>query len=66
MLSNNPNVNYNFILQYFLETIEEHAPLKRKLIKDNQASFMKKDFNKAIYTRNRLKYKYWREQSKEK
>ena len=33
MLSNDPNMNYNSIIQDFLETIEKHAPLKTKLVK---------------------------------
>ena len=32
MSSNDPNVNYKFITENVLETIDENAPLKKKLM----------------------------------
>ena len=58
MSSNDPNVNYKSITENFLEAIDKHAPLKKKLVRGNQAPFMNRDFQKAIYTRTRLKNKY--------
>ena len=65
MSSNDTNVNYKSITENFLEAIDKHAPLKKKLVRGNQAPFMNRDFQKAIYTRTRLKNKYWRDPSSE-
>ena len=65
MPSNDPNVNYKLITENFLEAIDKHAALKKKLVRGNQAPFMNRDFQKAIYTRTRLKNKYWRDPSRE-
>ena len=55
MSTNDPNVNYKSITENFLETIDKHAPLKKKFIRGNHAHFMNRDFQKAIYSRARLK-----------
>ena len=65
MSSNDPNVNYKSITENFLEVIDKHAPLKKKLVRGKQAPFMNRDFQKAIYTRTRPKNKNWRDPSKE-
>ena len=65
MPSNDPNVNYKSITENFLEVIDKHAPLKKKPARGNQAPFMNRDFQKAIYTKTRLKNKYWRDPSRE-
>ena len=65
MPSNDPNVNYKSVTENFLETIDKHAPLKKKFIRGNRARFINRDFQKAIYTRIRLKNKYWRDPSRE-
>ena len=65
MSSNDPNLNYKSITENFLEAIDKHAPLKKKFVRGNQAPFMNREFQKAIYTRTRLKNKYWRDSSRE-
>ena len=55
MSANDPNVNYKFITETFLEAMDKHAPVKKKLGRGNQAPFMNRDFQKAICTRTRLK-----------
>ena len=65
MSSNDPNINCKSITENLLEVIDKHAPLKKKLVRGNQAPFMNRDFQKAIYTRTRLKNKYWRDPSRE-
>ena len=42
--SNDPNVNYKSITENFLEVIDKHAPLKKKLVRGKQAPFMNRDF----------------------
>ena len=49
------------ITENFLETIDKHAPLKKKFVRGNQAPFMNREYQKAIYTRTRLKNKNWRD-----
>ena len=40
MSSNDSNVDYKSITENVLGTIDKHAPLKRKVIRGNQAPFM--------------------------
>ena len=65
MSSNDPNINCKSITENFLEAIDKHAPLKKKFVRVNQALFMNREFRKAIYTRTRLKNKYWQDRSRE-
>ena len=65
MSSIDPNVNYKSITKNFVEAIDKHAPLKKKFVRGNQAPFVNREFQKAIYTRTRLKNKYWRDPSRE-
>ena len=46
------------ISENFLETIDKHDPLEKKFVRGNQAPFMNRDFQKAIYTRTRLRNRY--------
>ena len=41
----------------FRSVIDKHAPLKTKIIRENQAPFMTTALSKAIMTRLRLKSK---------
>ena len=65
MSSNDPNVNYKSITENFVKVIDKHAPLKKKFVRGNQAPFMNRVFQKGIYTRTRLKNKYWQDPSRE-
>ena len=58
--SNCPNENYQHLTENFLSVVEKHAPLKKKVVKGNQAPFVNREFRKAIYTRSRLRNKYWK------
>ena len=42
-----PNKNYNFITEKFLDGVKRHATLKKKTLRGNQAPFMTKN-NKEI------------------
>ena len=57
----NPDINYENLVQVFGSIIDKHAPLKQKLVRGNEAPFMNKELKKAIYTRSRLKNKYNKE-----
>ena len=38
--------------------VEKHAPLTKKTVRGNEASFIIEDLRKSIYTRSRLKNKF--------
>ena len=41
------------------------SPLKKKIIRGNQAPFVNRELRKAIYTRSRLRNKYWKNPTSE-
>ena len=49
---------YNFITEKFLDAVNRHALLTKKMLRGNQAPFMNKKLMKEIYTRSKLKNKY--------
>ena len=57
--------SYSKLTEIFSATLEEHAPLKRKIIRGNHAPFMTKALSKAIMDRSRLKNKYQKWPSRE-
>ena len=46
----------------FLETLNKHAPVKQKTIRDNHAPYMTKGLRKAIMRRSELETKYHKHQ----
>ena len=56
--SNCPNENYQHLTENFISVVEKHAPLKKKIIRGNQAPFVNRELRKAIYTRSRQRNKY--------
>ena len=44
--------------QIFLEELEKQAPIKKKMVRANQAPYMTKPLRKAIMTRSGLQNKY--------
>ena len=57
MNEKDPNQNYQPLTKTFLTIVNKHASLKKKIVRGNQAPFMTKEFQKAIYSRSRLKNK---------
>ena len=53
-----PDLNYENLINGFCSIIDKHAPLKQKTLRGNEAPFMNKNLRKAIYTRSRLKNRY--------
>ena len=51
--SDDPAENYNFLTTKIQETVNRHAPLKKKILRGNHAPFIDKEFRKAIYSRSR-------------
>ena len=64
-LASNVEVNTNFSLfqNIFLQVLNRHAPLKKKLIRANEVPDMTKALRKAIMTRSRLDNQYHKNKS---
>ena len=45
--------------------LDKHAPIKKKIVRGNEASFMRKELNKAIMNRSKLKNRYTNRPSRE-
>ena len=45
---NYPNQNYNLLTDKFLGIFNKHAPLKKKIVRGNNAPFMNRKFQKEI------------------
>ena len=54
----NGGVKYNDLTNIFRSKLDNHAPLKQKQMRGNQAPFMTKELSKVIMTRSRIKNKY--------
>ena len=63
--SNCPNKNYQHLTENFLSVVEKHTPRNKKIVTGNQAQFVNRKFRKAIYTRIRLRNKYWKNPTSE-
>ena len=57
-LNNEINYCYDSFKENFMKTLDEYAPVKKKLLRHNQSPFMSKLLRKAIMTRSRLKNIY--------
>ena len=60
-----PNENYDFLTNNFINIVNNHAPLKKKFIRGNQAPFMTRNLRKEIYTRSRFRNKFCKNPTKE-
>ena len=45
-LKSDPHQNYNLLTHTFLGIVNKHAPLKKKFVRGNNASFMYREFQK--------------------
>ena len=57
------NLEFEHFLNIFIETLNKHAPIKKKYLRANQGEFISKELNKSIMTRSRLRSKYLKEKS---
>ena len=56
---NDPNQNYNLLADKFFGIANKQAPLKKKIVRGNNAPFMNREFKKEIYVKSRLRNSYW-------
>ena len=61
----NSESSYSLSSNKFLEVLKKHAPLKKKVLKGNHSPFVSKEFQKAIYTRSKMKSKLNQNPSRE-
>ena len=59
-LSTFEKINYQEFDKTFIETLNKHAPLKKKLVRANQPPYMTKALRKAIMRRYELETKYFK------
>ena len=58
-IDNNSSGYYKFE-NIFLSTLENHAPMKKKVLRGNQVQYMSKALRKAIMKRTQLRSKYYK------
>ena len=61
----NADDSYNNLTNTFSKIVDKHVPIKRKILRGNDAPFMNKELRKAIYCRSHLKNKLNKHQSDE-
>ena len=59
------NEKYDFVTNTFTDVVNNHAPLKKKFIRGNQAPFLTRRLRKEIYTRRRFTNKFCKNSTKE-
>ena len=52
------NINYDDFKYIFLSVLDNHAPMKKKMVRGNNAPFMNKMLSKEFMHRSKLKNKY--------
>ena len=63
--TSNPDENYSLLTNLFSNFVNIHVPLKKKILRGNDAPFMNKELRKAIYTRSRLRNRDSKNSTKE-
>ena len=63
--TSNPDENYLVLTNVFSNIANKPAPLKNKILRRNDAPFMNKGLRMAIYTRSRLRNRYFKNPTKE-
>ena len=54
----NKHITYDLFKKCFMSIVNKHAPLKKRLIRANNAPFMDKNLSKSIMARSKLKNKF--------
>ena len=57
-LNNLPSTAYDDFEETFLSLLNKDAPLKKKIVRRNNGSFMTKELRKEIMKRSKLRFKY--------
>ena len=57
--------NYSKFESKILEVFNQHAPIKKRIVRANEVPYMTKNLRKAIANRSRLENRYYRDKSEE-
>ena len=63
--TSNSDENYLDLTKVFSNIVNIHVPLKKEILRGNDAPFMNKELRKTIYTRSRLRNRYFKNPTKE-
>ena len=61
--SENDTIDYEVFESIFLQVLNTHAPLKKKMVRANHIPYMTKTLRKAIMRRSALENKYYKSKS---
>ena len=59
-LTNNNSLDYVSFEQMFMDTLDKHAPLKKKIVRANHAPYVTKNMRKAIMRRSALENVFYK------
>ena len=60
-----PNENFDFLTNTFINIVNNFTPLQKKFIRGNQAPSMPRNLRKEIYTRSRFRNKCFKNFTRE-
>ena len=63
--TSNSEENYSVLRNVFSNIVNIHAPLQKKILRGNDASFMNKELRKEICTRSSFRNRYFKNSTKE-
>ena len=63
--TDDPSENYDFLTNTFINIVNNHAPLKKKFIRGNQAPFMTRNLRKEIHTKSSFRNEFCKNPTKE-
>ena len=63
--TSNPDENYSVLTNVFSNIVNIHAPLKKKILRGNDAPFMNKEPREVIYTRSMLRNSCFKNSTKQ-
>ena len=63
--TDDPSENYDFLTNTFINIVNNHAPLKKKFIRGNQAPFMTRNLRKEIHTKSSFRNEFCKDPTKE-
>ena len=59
------NMEYNIYLRTFLKILHKYAPMNKKYLRANHATFMTKEVRKAILIRSKLRNKFLKDKNEQ-
>ena len=63
--SDDPQENYVNLCDTFSKVVQKHAPVIKKILRENHTPFINRKLRKGIHKRSRLRNNFWKDPSKE-